>query len=96
MLLIKVFRSEPLGVWIFVIVRKSKCLENTTLRKLDLFPHSCGESVNLVLLGLAERTNTIHWNTWISVFRILGSGQSAETQRSSVLYIIVVCTFIFG
>jgi hypothetical protein len=46
--------SESLGLWTLSIVRSSKYLENTTFRKLDLFP-SQGEERGTPLLGPLER-----------------------------------------
>jgi hypothetical protein len=42
-------KLELLGFWALPIVRHSKQLENTTFRKLDLFPSSCEEGKHILL-----------------------------------------------
>jgi hypothetical protein len=41
-------------------------LENTTFRKLDLFPSSCGGKEARSLFGPSERANPNHWTSHIS------------------------------
>jgi hypothetical protein len=51
--------SESLGL--LSIVRNSKLLENTTFRKLDLFPSSGERNQTPSLLAPLERANFKHW-----------------------------------
>jgi hypothetical protein len=56
-----------MGFWTLSIVRKSKILDNTTFRKLDLLPSSGeGGGETPTVLGPLDRANLNHWNeSWL-------------------------------
>jgi hypothetical protein len=57
--------SELLSFRTLSVVRYSKKLENTTIRKLDLFPFSCEEG-DTYSVGSLERVNLNHWTLALS------------------------------
>jgi hypothetical protein len=69
--------------WTLSIVRKSKKLDNTTFRKLDLLPSSGeGGRGTPTLLGPLDRANFNHWTNVVlsSYFRFPDDGQSPQTH----------------
>jgi hypothetical protein len=62
---------------------KLSILENTTFRKLDLFPSSGEEKGTPTLLGPLERTNFNHWNSWPT-----GYPTGKASHRSRILFIL--------
>jgi hypothetical protein len=57
--------SEFLSFWTLSIVQYSKKFENTTFRKLDLFPSSGQGGKTPSQLGPLERANLNHWTTQV-------------------------------
>jgi hypothetical protein len=51
---------NPSNCGLLLVARNSKQLENTTFRKLDLFPFSSQERVTTTLLGPLEIANLKH------------------------------------
>jgi hypothetical protein len=58
-----VYHSELLSFWTLSMVHYSKKLENTTFRKLNLFPSSGRGGGAPSQLGRLERANLNHWTT---------------------------------
>jgi hypothetical protein len=59
-----VYHSELLDFWTLSIVRYSKKLENTTFRKLDLFPSSGEVWETPTQLGPLERADLDQSSDW--------------------------------